>query len=86
MNYSGVFYLGRCRDPAEPGFPELAERTRLADEPGYGVGCFSEHRFSNDRMRGLPLNLILESIGVLGARRAVDPHRRLRQASDGGSI
>ena len=70
--------------PAGPGFPEVAEQTRLAEEPGNGVGCFSEHRFSNDGMRGLPLNLILESFGVLGGRRAVDPHRRLRHASAAG--
>jgi hypothetical protein len=64
-------FQSRRADPAPP-------------EPGHGVGCFSEHRFSNDGMHGLPLNLILESFGVLGGRRAVDPDRRPRQASAAG--
>jgi hypothetical protein len=71
--------------PAGPRFPEVIARIRLAEEPGYGVRCFSEHRLSNDDMRGLPLNLILESFGAFGGFRAVDPHRRLRHAS-GGSV
>jgi len=72
--------------PAGPGFPQVPEQTRLADEPGNHVGSFSEHRFSNDGMRGLPLNPIPESFGVLGDRRAADSHRRLRPASAAGQF
>jgi hypothetical protein len=72
--------------PAGPGFPEVAAWIRLADEPGNRVGSFSEHRFSNDGMRGLPLNLIIESFGAFGGLRAVDPHRRLRHASAAGQF
>ncbi len=72
--------------PAGPGFPEVAEQSRLADEPGNGVGSFSGHRFSNDGMRGLPLNPIPESFGVVGHRRAADSHRRLRPASAAGQF
>jgi hypothetical protein len=64
--------------PADPGFSEVPERTRLADEPGNHFGSFSEHRFSNDGMRGLPLNPIPESFGVLGHRRAADSNLTLR--------
>jgi len=76
----------RCRDPAGPGFPEVPEQTRLADEPGNPVGSSYEHRFSNDGMRGLPLNPIPESFGVLGHRRAADAHLTLRSASAAGQF
>jgi hypothetical protein len=70
--------------PAGPGFSEVPELTRLADEPGNQFGSFSEHRFSNDGMRGLPLNPIPESFGVLGHRRAADSHLTLWQATAAG--
>ena len=72
--------------PAGPGFPEVPEQTRLADEPGNRVGSFSEHRFSNDGMRGLPLNPILETFGVLRGRCAMDSHSRRRPARAAGQF
>ena len=84
MDYFRAFYLKRRRDPGRTGFPEVSEQTRLADEHENHFGSFSEHRFSNDGVRGLPLNPIRESFGALSGRRAVNHHRRLRQASAAG--
>jgi hypothetical protein len=72
--------------PEGPGFSEVPERTQLADESGNHFGSFSEHRFSNDGMRGLPLNPISESFGVLGHRCAADSYVTLRPATAEGQF
>src|SRR5260370_37645855 len=41
-----------------PVFAEVAEQTRLADQPGYASAWFAEHHFSNYCLCASPLMLV----------------------------